>query len=208
MISRRSFVPAIRLGRTILAVAAAALCVLAGPVVSAASVSEPAKLLHDGDFKHPVAPVNSFLTFFAPHVFSGWHVIGSIDIVASGFWPAAHGDQSVDLNGASAGGIWRSVRTQPGHRYDLSFQFAGNPDTVCGPQGIKTLVLSAGDTTRTFTFDTTGHTLQDIGWVSRHVHFTATGSKTQIVFRSESGSCAGPTIDFVRMAPLAGLLKS
>ena len=204
MITRRSFLRAKGLGRIILAVTAAALCVLAVPVASAASVSEPANLLPDGDFEHPVAPANSFLTFFAPHVFSGWHVIGSIDIVASGFWPAAHGKQSIDLNGASKGGLWRNVPTRPGHPYELLFRFAGNPDTSCGRQGVKTLFVRAGNTRRTFTFNTTGHTLHDLGWVSRHVHFRATRSKTRIVFRSKSGSCAGPTIDFVRMAPPVG----
>ena len=204
MISRHSLVRVMRSGWTILALAVAALCVLAAPMATAASVSGPATVVQDGDFEQPVTPPGAFLTFYDGHVFSGWHVIGSIDLNPTGIFRAAHGNQDVDLNGPGTGGLWRDVRTQPGQPYQLLFWFAGNPDTGCGPQGIKTMVVRAAHTWRTFTFDTTGHSLQDIGWVSRQVDFTAVGSNTRIAFRSKTGTCAGPMIDFVRMELLAG----
>jgi len=46
-------------------------------------------------------------------------VIGSIDINATAFLKAAHGNQDVDLNGPSTGGLWRDVQTPPGQSYQL-----------------------------------------------------------------------------------------
>jgi choice-of-anchor C domain-containing protein len=177
--------------------ALAALVVFAS---GAHAADTPRVLLPDGSFEQPEAPANSFVLLPEGTAFSGWQVIGSIDIVSEGYWPAHFGEQSIDLNGQSTGGLWRNVATKPGHPYELRFFLAGNPNPACGPQGVKVLRVSAGAQTRIFSFDTTGHTLDDPDWVARHFHFRATDSLTRLVFESESPSCAGPAIDFVRLA--------
>jgi Protein of unknown function (DUF642) len=101
-------------------------------------------------------------------------------------------------------GCGGTSKPSPGQPYQLLFWLAGNPDPSCGPQGIKTVAVRAGHTWRPFTFDTTGHTQQDPGWVRRHVDFTAIGTNTRIAFRSKKDTCAGPIIDFVRLGLLAG----
>jgi len=81
------------------------------------------------------------------------------------------------------------------------FELSGNPDTYCGAQGVKRLpVLIDGAQAASFTFDTTGHSLQDPGWVSQAMTFTSTMPSTTIEFLSDTPStCAGPMIDFVRV---------
>src|SRR4051812_43419481 len=85
-----------------------------------ASAASPI-LLPDGDFEQPVAAPLPFVTLFDGETFAGWHVVGSIDIVSADLWPAAHGAQSVDIDGFSTGGLWRDVGTITGHPYELIF---------------------------------------------------------------------------------------
>lgn len=44
-----------------------------------------------------------------------------------GFWAAADGDQSVNLNGGSAGALAQTFATTPGTRYKVTYSMAGNP---------------------------------------------------------------------------------
>jgi choice-of-anchor C domain-containing protein len=186
--------------RTAVAFAAGLAVLLAIGATAYGFAGEPATLTRNGDFEQPPAPVGLWTTYYQGTTLSGWHVVGSIDLVNT-YWPAAHGAQSVDLNGLSTGGLWRWVNTIPGHPYQLQFMFAGNPDTICGDQGVKRLVVKAGSTEGSYTFDTSGKTLQHIGWVPRNFHFVAHAVLTKLSFLSRSSSCAGPTIDFVRLAP-------
>jgi len=71
MLNRRSLVQVMRPGRTIFALAATALCVLAGPMAAAASIPGPVTVAQDGDFEQPVAPPDGFLTFYNGFVSSG-----------------------------------------------------------------------------------------------------------------------------------------
>jgi hypothetical protein len=53
----------------------------------------------------------------------------------------------------------------------------------------------------TFTFDTTGHSTQDMGWVTKKVKVTAQGTVTRLGFQSadqpNGHNSFGPTIDSV-----------
>ena len=132
--------------------------------------------LPNGDFEQPAVPANGFTGFDDGAVLPGnWHVDGSIDLVGGKYWPAGHGHQSMDLNGFSSGGIWRDLRTSVGQVYTLRFLYSGNPDiAVCGPPAVKKFAAKAGDVASNFSYDTTGHTRADPGWVGGKLQFTAT----------------------------------
>jgi choice-of-anchor C domain-containing protein len=150
----------------------------------------------NGDFEEP--RLDTPFESFGGHV-GNWVVTGGgVDLVTTEFIAAAHGRQSIDLNAGTAGGLERSLAL-PGGEYRLMFELAGNPDTFCGPQGVKQTVIKIdGATVARISFDTTGHTMQEPGWIRHSVIFTATMSSTAISFRSDTpGTCAGPMIDHI-----------
>lgn len=57
---------------------------------------------------------------------TGW-TVANVDLVHRILWPAASGNQSIDLNGASAGRIARRVDSKAGATYTLSMTLATNP---------------------------------------------------------------------------------
>ena len=119
----------------------------------------------NGDFESSIpAPPGGFSTYSTGQNFGGWTVgKGSIDLI-NGFWQAANGTYSVDMDGASVGSIFQDVLTSAGGKYDISFAIAGN---TYGPPVIKTLdVFWDGANVGTFTFDITGHSASSMGWQS------------------------------------------
>jgi hypothetical protein len=57
-----------------------------------------------------------------------------------------------------------------------------------------------------FSFDTTGNTLADIGWESRHWSFTATDTTTMLEFYSLGPpEVFGPVIDNIEVSPALGV---
>jgi hypothetical protein len=85
-----------------------------------------------------------------------------------------------------------------GQKYDVSFDFAGNP--MNGPK-IKTLKVSAAGESQNFTFDITGHSAGNMGWKTQHWTFTATAAETTLEFDSADSapnlSGWGPALDNV-----------
>jgi len=85
-----------------------------------------ADLIANGGFESPAVP--GYTALSAPSSFSGWTVLsGGVDIVASDFYSAASGNQSLDLNTIVSGSISQDLTTTPGQAYLLSFAFAANP---------------------------------------------------------------------------------
>jgi choice-of-anchor C domain-containing protein len=150
----------------------------------------------NGDFEIP--PDGSH--YSAGQSFPGWTVdYGDVDLVQSSFWPGVLDEQSIDLNGGSAGGISQILNTTAGENYVLKFGMAGNPDTVCPDPGtIKTMeVWWGGKLLDTLTFDVTGRTRDDLGWIYHEYSVTATDVSTQLKFYSLTPGCHGPVIDNV-----------
>ena len=133
---------------------------------------------------------------------TGWVVTrGQIDLHANHV-KAAKGRRSIDLNGSpGVGGIQQAIKTVKGKKYVLLFMFAGHPGKVEADEPEKVLGVDIGDETKTFKFDTTGHTKAQLGWVEKRVEFTAAGDKTTIEFYSLSklDRYCGPAIDDVRV---------
>ena len=169
------------------------------PAASFASLN----LVIDGSFEQPVV-VAPFETYFAGQYVgtSPWHVTqGSIDVI-NGYWqpaPGSPGPQSVDAAGQVNGTIVQSISGLTiGTYYNLQFAMAGNP---AGTPVIKTLLASFGSDSKTFTFDTTGHSLTDMGWVVESVIFKATATAEDLSFQDLSGvpSPFGSAIDNVSL---------
>ncbi len=133
--------------------------------------------------------------------FDDWTVAPntSVDLIG-GYWQAPPGGGgSVDLDGVTEGGISQTFDTVAGHRYELTFYLAGNPDDGAG---MKTVGVSVGLGSATYTFDETGtDTHNDMGWTPETLFFTAgPGPTTTLDFGSETSGSFGPVIGDVSVS--------
>jgi choice-of-anchor C domain-containing protein len=176
-------------------VAAAILLAGAGVATAAGTVSR----FDDGSFEYPTAPANAFQTFSAGQTMGPWRVTsGSVDLIGAGFWQAAEGDQSVDLNGQGPGAVTQTFTTVPGATYTVTYSLAGNPGAT---PVVKTgQVLIDGQDFQDFSFDTTGKTNTNLGYVTRQFTFVANNPSTTVTFISTtSDSARGPVLDNVQI---------
>ncbi|WP_149181545.1 choice-of-anchor C family protein [Streptomyces sp. TRM49041] len=153
----------------------------------------------NGSFETPTAPSNLFSTYFAGQTMGLWQVeSGSVDLVDDGFWQAGEGEQSVDLNGGTAGTLSQTFTTEPGTKYTVTYSLAGNP---AGAPTVKTgEVRIDGQNFQDFTFNTAGKTYANMGYVTRQFTFVANRPSTKLTFASTSGPTAyGPVIDDVKV---------
>ncbi|MCW7943307.1 hypothetical protein AAW14_14920 [Streptomyces hygroscopicus] len=153
----------------------------------------------DGSFEYPVSPAKSFRTYTIGQSLGPWKVTsGTVDLIGDGFWQAAEGIQSVDLNGIAPGALSQTFTTTPGRTYTVTYALAGNPGL---PEVVKTgQVLVDGQVFQHFTFDVTGKSATDMGYVRRQVTFQATRSTTTLTFASTTrGTARGPVIDDVQV---------
>ena len=96
-----------------------------------------------------------------------------------------------------SGSIRQTFDTVAGHIYRVDFALSGNPywDIV------NTLDFTAPGVATQFTFDVTGKTAQDMGWVQESAEFVAASSSSTIMFSSWDGynlqNYSGPIIDAV-----------
>lgn len=165
----------------------------AAAMLGIASVPAVGNLVVNGGFEQPVGRQ----IIYAGGILPGWTVGGDGGVKVGDFWQAAQGVQAVDLSGVGTGAVIQHVPTVVGQRYVLSFAMAGNPD---GVPVVKTLAFRAGDNdTQTLTFDTTGRSDSQMGWVRHSYPFLATGDSTEIVFSSENTTIFGPTLDDVHV---------
>lgn len=154
-------------------------------------------LLVNGSFEAGVdpGPLSQDLSAGSTNI-TGW-VVTPVSIgYTTGFWFASHGERSLDLDGAAPGGIAQSFATEIGSTYIVSFDLAGNPDPS---PPVKLLRVLAAGQHADFTFDTTGRTVQDMGWVVRNWSFMADSTTTTLEFRSmnDPSSGRGPALDNV-----------
>ncbi|MFI6449480.1 choice-of-anchor C family protein [Kitasatospora sp. NPDC050543] len=188
--------------RTCVIAVTSVLLASAGATASAQTVSR----FDDGSFEYPRATANSFTSLSAGQAIGPWQVTaGSVDLIGAGFWQAAEGDQSVDLNGSNSGAVAQTFTTVPGTTYTVTYALAGNPG---GAPALKTgSALIDGQNFQDFSFNTTGKTFTNMGYVNRQFTFRATGSATVVAFASTTPDSAyGPVVDDVRIQPCAPCL--
>ncbi|MEJ7607553.1 MAG: choice-of-anchor C family protein [Bryobacteraceae bacterium] len=150
-----------------------------------------ANLLTNGSFEADVCS-GAFCTTGS---LTGWIVAGQVDLINS-YWQPAQGQQSLDLNALSPATISQNFATNVGSLYSVSFALAGNPD---GGTNLKTLNASAGSTTLPFTFDISGKSKSNMGWIYQNFSFIATQSTSTLSFQSTTtnGAPYGPALDDV-----------
>ncbi|AXU17139.1 choice-of-anchor C family protein (plasmid) [Streptomyces clavuligerus] len=170
---------------------------LAAP--SAAALSR----FDNGSFEYPLAPVNSFATLAAGQSLGPWKVgSGSVDLIGAGFWQAAEGNQSVDLNGTQPGAVGQTFTTTAGRAYTVTYALAANPG---GGPALKTgRVLIDGQNVQDFSFDSTGKTMANMGYIRRQVTFVAGGPSTTLGFASTVAGAWGPVVDDVQVRVSCG----
>lgn len=153
-----------------------------------------ANLLQNGSFESATSdPGASFVLHSAGDMgILDWLVTtGNVHHVGT-YWEAQDGTRSVDLNGTQSGGIQQTFPTQIGQEYEVSFFLAGNPD---GDPLEKLLQVSADGTTLDFSFDTSGRTRTDMGYVMENFFFTANAPDVTLAFSSSVAGQYGAVID-------------
>jgi choice-of-anchor C domain-containing protein len=151
----------------------------------------------NGSFEIGTNPGGGFSTLAAGSTaISGWEIYGGAIDYIGGWWQAAEGARSVDLNGnAGAAGIRQTFDTVIGTTYRVQFALAGNPD---GLPDLKQVFVQSGSASSAFTFDATSTSRPAMGWVYESLLFTASASSTTLSFLSQtSGAFYGPAIDDV-----------
>ena len=168
-------------------------------MVMISAVPAAAQVQNGGFESSTPVPFGGFTTYGVGQNFGNWTVgSGTIDLI-NGYWQAAGGTYSVDMDGYNPGSIFQDLITNPGSQYSLSFAMAGNP----GSDPIKTLnVFWNGAYAQTFTFDITGHSTGAMGWQTMVLsNLVASGTQTRLEFRSgttaSGGCCQGPALDDV-----------
>lgn len=154
----------------------------------------------NGSFEHPVLPEQGYYVVQqGSQEIDGWVVgSGTIDRVDT-YWSAPRGRYSIDLFGSSVGSLYQDIPgLTVGQSYTVSFQLSGNPD--CAPE-IKTLIISAGDKSKTFEVSTAGWSIDSMRWIEQEFRFTAGEETERLTFQStSSGQYCGPVIDDVRIS--------
>jgi choice-of-anchor C domain-containing protein len=162
----------------------------------------------DGSFETPVVTPGIFQDLGQGQSIGPWTVTaGLVDLIGAGYWQAADGVQSVDLNGQTAsipgepGAVSQTFPTTPLFAYEVSFALAGNPlsqdSPLAGPLTKTGEVLVNGQIVKKFSFNVTGKSPADMGYVTEEFTFLATGTSTTLEFASTNPGEGGPVIDNV-----------
>jgi choice-of-anchor C domain-containing protein len=157
--------------------------------------------LNNGGFEQPRVS-DDFLSLSAgADELEGWTISsGSLDLVGA-YWSHYAGHGSLDLNGGAAATLVQEVKGKAGDNYELTFALAGNPDGA----GAMSVRVSAGNASKTFTFDVTGHSRQSMGWKQETLAFTATAATIDVRFQSLVSGNSGPALDSVNLSHVACL---
>ncbi len=173
--------------------AALFLGVIAGAAGEAVGVT-----IVNGDFEQGSVDPGGFFVVLdgGSTAITGWTVTGDSIEYIGGLWQASSGLRSLDLSGRTAGGIRQTFATSVNQSYRVMFDLAGNPDA--GP-AVKTVDLSVNGQNQTYTFDTTGKTRANMGYIPLTFDFTAVSDSTTLAFTSLTTTFAGPVLDNVRV---------
>ena len=169
-------------------------------IVAAIAPTADASVIINGSFEDgpAIGPANFLEISPGATDIVGWVVTrAEIDYLNSDFWQTPDGDRSLDLDGTPGfGGIAQSFATQIGIDYLVEFDMASNPD---GAPTIKEMRVEAASQSQDFTYDSTGRSRLDMGWVRREWTFTAVDTTTTLEFYSLDtvNGRFGPALDNV-----------
>jgi len=157
-------------------------------------------LIQNGSFERPVVPVGTFKNFdTGTATLTSWQVVGTVGNVSvvnsaylgNGFtWPAAVGEQWLDLTGDGsngATGVQQTIATTAGTAYTLTF-YVGNPNDPGGPSGTTSTLNVFVNGTQTFSItNLAGAGLTSIFWQKYTTTIVATSSETTLAFMNGDG---------------------
>ncbi|NJL74532.1 MAG: choice-of-anchor C family protein [Saprospiraceae bacterium] len=166
-------------------------------------IPEDAQLIKNGSFESYNIPLNNIPSvsgvtnlLFNSTGINSWKVtLGDVDHVENGFWQASDGRYSIDLSGYANGEFSQILTTEIGKTYNIKFDLSGN---FAVANATKKLKVTAANTSREYSFNTTGISAQNMKWQTQTFTFTATSISTTLSFTSLDNSFAGPVIDNVR----------
>ncbi|MCA2719617.1 MAG: choice-of-anchor C family protein [Microcystis sp. M169S2] len=167
---------------------------------------QAANLIQNGSFENGVASDLLQTINAGSTVITGWTVSQGLIHYINRLWKASNGSISLHLGaGASPGGIKQTFNTTVGGTYRVTFDLAGNPNAS---PIIKEMRVSAGGSSADFSFDTTGKSRSNMGWVSNSWDFTANSTTTTLEFIDLTNSFltnsfAGPALDNVSVIALS-----
>jgi choice-of-anchor C domain-containing protein len=166
----------------------------------------------NGSFEAGIHPSDEFITLYPGDTsIHHWDIVGenSVDYIGS-FWNASDGKMSLDMSGLGAGSIEQTFGTMPNVMYKVTFDIAGSPNTSPSVKKLEATINSGeGVLSEVFSFDTTGHSSDDMGWLTEELFFTAEGSTSTLRFTSLTNNPFGPALDNVTVSvvplPLASV---
>jgi len=181
-------------------------------LVFTSSATKAASILVNGSFEQGPA-AGSFVNLPGGTTsITGWVVTGEgIDYIGT-LWTSSNGIHSLDLDGSVGstitppfvhGGIAQTFATSPGTAYLVTFDMAGNPANA---PTIKPMRVSAAGQQMDFTFDITGKSFANMGWLPKSWSFTANSASTTLTFSSLTISPLtgwGPALDNVSVTAAA-----
>ena len=177
-------------------------------VMLCAGISNAAPVtIENGGFEQAGFFTSPFMTFAAGSGgIGGWLIDGAgVDHIAN-YWDASEGTYSLDLNADAAGSVSQEIENLTiGAEYRVMFDMAAN---LNGGPAVKSLIASIGDYSGTFTYDGTGNTVSDMGWMSMWFLFTATETTETLTFTGVGNSAYGAALDNVSIiqTPVPGTL--
>lgn len=186
--------------------------------IAAFGVHASAQNLLNGGFELPVqTDPQGFTTLgvgMNPPGFAWTISSGNVDLVGD-YFPAAEGNQCLDLTGYIAGSIYQDVTFGEGGIYRVMFQFSGNPVDLPTVKEMRVDFGPAAGILQTlgiFSFDTTGWTSSDLGWRQEQTPDfpVIAGVDYRLQFTSLVSGSYGPLLDDIRIVavpePDAGAL--
>jgi len=150
--------------------------------------------LMNGSFENGPDPGDAMALAPGSKAINDWTVVSGRISYVGRRWQHSHGARSVGV--PCGGGFSQTFETEPDQKYEVRFSMAGDPTTA---PPVKSVAVSFGAQTRLFTFDTTGHSLQEMGWDARSWIFTATALSTTVTFNSPTTECSMAAVDNVRI---------
>jgi choice-of-anchor C domain-containing protein len=143
-------------------------------------------------------PAGTFRTLGSGNTdIAGWTVGGGgVDWINT-YWTASDGVRSLDLSGNAAGSVEQTITGLTiGSTYQISFDMAGNND---GGDVIKDLIAATIGSVN-FSFDVTGTSNTNMGWVAKSFVFTAIATSQLLKFTSAEANAYGAALDNVSIS--------
>jgi hypothetical protein len=143
-------------------------------------------LLINGSFEAPAAGAS--WTNLRDGQLPGWRITrGDVDVVGSGYWPAAPGQgfQSLDLAGGGPGTIEQGFLTVPGQEYLFSGWMSHNPVNPQGPEGRAIVSINGQPLTQLYHRDSQT-SLREMRWVPFAYRFRAFSAVTTLAIADVS----------------------